>query len=302
MRRAVLVVNPISGSARRRGAVERFVRCARDGGVDVAVAPTAAAGDGARIARDAAREDVPFVVAAGGDGTVNEVARGLLDVAGTRSALALLPLGTSNLVARHLRVPLRPDGAADALVHGSTTPFDTAEANGRPFVACAGVGLDAYVVEALTRRRRGHIGFHSYAAPVLQAARGYDARAMHVRAADGREASGSLTLVLNTRPYAAFFEPAPGASTRDGLLDVVVLRGGGTLRLARWAAAALRGRLLRDADAVHLRTPAVRIDADDALPWQIDGDVGGRTPLDILVRPAALRIVRPAAPGREEPA
>lgn len=292
---AVLVVNPISGSSRRRNAVERYVAALERRGLDVRVEPTRAAGDGATIARDAAAAGVPVVIAAGGDGTVNDVASGLLD-AGDGTALAVLPLGTSNLVARHLGIPLHPpEAAAAAVTSPDPVVVDVGSAGGRTFVACAGVGLDAHVVGELSARRRGHIGFLSYALPMWRTVRRYTMPTLTVRVDGGRTLEGTQVLVLNMRPYAAFLEPAPLASATDGLLDVVVLAGRGALRIARWSLGALRARLLEDRDATHVRSSFLEIASDDPAPVQIDGDVGGTTPVDMLVRPHALRILRPAA-------
>ncbi len=296
-----MLVNPISGRRSGADAVDRFRAALEGSDLSCRVRPTQAAGDAALFAREEAERGTAIVVAAGGDGTVNEVASGLLEAPESPTALALLPRGTSNLVARHLGVPLVPEGAARALRDGTPTPMDVGIANGRVFLACVGVGWDAHVVERLSARRKGNIGFHSYAIPIVQAVRGYRQQPMRVETVDGDVAEGVLTLVLNTRPYAALFTPAPAASTRDGLLDVLVLRRGAILDLARWALRAVQGRLVDDHGATYLRTRSLRIEADAPLPFQRDGDVGGTTPVDILVRPGALRVIRPDTPKLAPP-
>ncbi len=293
MERAVLVVNPISGSARRRDAVARYVVAAAQQGMDVAVHATTGPGDGIDAARDAARAGVRLVIAAGGDGTVNDVAAGLI-AADTGAALAILPLGTSNLVARHLGVPLRAaERAAAGIVEAEPISIDVGVVGERTFVACAGVGIDASIVADLSARRRGHIGFLSYAAPMWRTLRSYEMPTLTVTDDAGRTFGGSQVLVLNMRPYAAFLEPAPLASAMDGLFDVVVLRGKGVRRLLRWSLRAMRSRLLQDADATHVRCTRLRIESSVPAPVQVDGDVGGTTPVDMLVRPRALRIALP---------
>ena len=290
---AWIVVNPIAGSPGRRQALDAFRATLAAEGFACDVRPTERAGHGRVIARDAAAADVDVLVAAGGDGTVNELARGLL-AGPSRTALAVLPLGTSNLLGRHPGIPPRaPRAAAAGLGDGRAVRIDTATANGLPWIACAGVGIDAHIVAELTRARRGHIGFRSYAGPIWSALRDYAAPELVV-CADGQEpVAGHLALVLNARPYAAFLTPAPRASLVDGLLDVVVLRGGGVRRFARWGWRAWRGALERDRDVRFLRAASLRIESAARAPFQIDGDVGAATPVDMLVLPRSLRVALP---------
>jgi diacylglycerol kinase family enzyme len=104
-------------------------------------------------------------------------------------------------------------------------------------------------------------------------------------------------MVFNTKPYAAFFTPVPGARRDDGVLDALVLSKVGLLDVPRFTWKGLRGTLDRDGSARVLRSTAFRIEGARPLPVQIDGDVGGETPLDILVRPAALTVLVPVAKG-----
>jgi YegS/Rv2252/BmrU family lipid kinase len=293
----VVVVNPISGSARRGRAVDRFAAALRSADVAVEVRPTERAGHGRELATAAAGEGADAVVAAGGDGTVNEVATGLLRSGDTATPLALLPLGTANLLARDLGVPFDPEGAARTLLEGEAAPIDTAEAAGRTFVCCLGVGIDAHVVQALHDARRGHIRMASYVRPVLRAFRTYAFPTFRVTTGEGETHEAVLALFLNTPTYAGFFRPVPDARPDDGLLDALLLLRGGRSRLPRWAWAARRGTLPARRDARVVRSASFRVEAGTALPWQVDGEVGGATPVDILIRPSALRVVRPRPPA-----
>jgi YegS/Rv2252/BmrU family lipid kinase len=295
VRKVAIVVNPISGSRSRERALREFVSALEDGGVAVRVRPTRGPGDGAVIAREESAAGTDVVVAAGGDGTVNDVATGLAAAGAGAAALAILPRGTSNLVARDLGLPFRARNNARLILTGVTVPLDLGSANGRPFVACVGVGWDAHVVKLLSRARTGHIRFATWLRPITQALLEYEFEPLRVVAEDGRTAEGALAIVFNTRPYAAFFTPVPGARRDDGLLDVLVLAKGGLADLPRWAWKGHAGTLGGDRSATVLRSTRFRIEAAKPLPVQIDGDVGGETPLDILVRPAAIRVIAPAA-------
>ncbi len=294
MKTVAVVVNPISGSSSRDRELDAFRSTLDAGGMSVTVRPTRGPGDGAAIAIEEAARGTGVIVAAGGDGTVNEVARGLVSLPGGAPALAILPRGTSNLVARDLGLPFRAKDSARVVLDGHSRPFDLGTVNGKPFVACVGVGWDAAVVKLLSKSRTGHIRFASWVKPITKALREYEFDPFRVVAADGTSAEGVFAMVLNTRPYAAFFTPVPGARPDDGVLDALVLSRGGLLDFARWAWKARFGRLDRDKSAVLLRSTGFRIEGRYPLPVQIDGDVGGETPLDILVRPSAIRVLAPA--------
>lgn len=295
MRTAAIVVNPISGSSSREKALAEFRAELESGGLTVRMRPTRAAGDGAVIAKEEAALGTEVVVAAGGDGTVNDVARGLAELGPEAPALAILPRGTSNLVARDLGLPFSARENARIVVGGTESPMDVGVANGRVFVACVGVGWDAHVVRLLARARKGHISFSTWAKPIAKAMLDYEFEPLRVVAADGSSAEGVVAIAFNTRPYAAFFTPVPGARRDDGLLDVLVLARAGLLDVPRIAWKGRRGTLGDDELATVLRSASFRIQAARPLPVQIDGDVGGETPLDILVRPAAIRVLVPAA-------
>jgi diacylglycerol kinase (ATP) len=296
VRKVAVVVNPISGSGPRDRALAEFTSALEAAGCTVRVRPTRGPGDGAVIAREESAAGTDVVVAAGGDGTVNDVATGLASMGGAAAALAILPRGTSNLVARDLGLPFRARDNARLVAEGATVPMDLGMANERPFVACVGFGWDAHVVRLLSRARTGHIRFSTWVKPIAQALLEYEFEPLRVTAKDGTTAEGALAIVFNTRPYAAFFTPVPGARRDDGLLDVLVLAKGGLIDLPRWAWKGRAGTLDRDRSATVMRSTGFRVEADKPLPVQIDGDVGGETPLDILVRPAALRVI---APGEE---
>ena len=294
MKTVAIVVNPISGSGARARAVAEFERELVAGGMTVRLRPTRCAGHGGEIALEEAAAGTDVVVAAGGDGTVNDVARGLVAAGAAAPALAILPRGTSNLVARDLGLPMRARDNARIVLEGRVEAMDVGFAGDRVFVACVGVGWDAHVIALLAKARRGHIRFSTYTVPIARALWEYRFEPLTVTAADGTRAEGVFAMFFNTRPYAAFFTPTPSARRDDGILDAIVLRGGGLVDVTRWAWKGVCGTLHEDAQATVLRSTSFRVDAPRPLPVQIDGDVGGETPLDILVRPAALRIVVPA--------
>lgn len=292
---AVVIWNPISGRGLRQRALEELQRSLSKAGWTLISRPTAHAGHARELAAEAAHQGTDVIVAAGGDGTLNEVTSGVLSVTDASTRVAALPCGTSNLVAREFALPFDAVGAARAIAAGHTRRVDVVTAGDSLFVACAGVGWDAHVVAAIARARKGHISFATYVLPSLRATLQYEFPPFSVTTAEGEQYEANTLLALNTRPYAAFFRPLPDARPDDGLLDLVLLQGRRRSRVAAWMFRSWRGTLADAPDAIHVRTSGLRIESDVPVPVQVDGDVGGTTPTDMLVLPRALELVVPSS-------
>jgi len=250
---------------------------------------------GTLAAREAAAAGADLVVAAGGDGTVRGCAEGL---AGTDVPLGIVPLGTGNLLARTLRIPGHPKAALNvALGEEAATEvhsIDLATADGIPFTAMAGIGLDAAVVAATRLKHR--LGWLAYAM----------AGAVHlalppiqftIRMDDGApvEREARSVVVGNSGLLPGGFTLLPDARIDDGLLDVGVLAPHGPFGWPRVATRVLTHSPHQDRNLERFQARKVEITAHSPLPREIDGEVvaHGRT-LTVEVRPAALRVRMPA--------
>lgn len=290
-RRVLVVLNPSSG----RGAgvdAEAPVRAALEGfGARAEVRRTRDLDDARTWARGAADEGFEVVLALGGDGTANAVARGLLE-AGARASLGLLPVGTGNGLARVLEVPIDPERAVAALADGREVALDVVEVLAPEGCALLflGAGLDADVNRDADAAAKARLGFFAYVWAVLRrlprlrghrVALALDGATRHVNA-------HTVTLFNAGRMALSGVEVGPDADPHDGRLDVAVLRS-----LDPWRAAGAVLRLVTRAGsrAQFERAREVRIDADPPLPVHLDGDVVGTTPLVARVRPAALRVI-----------
>ena len=287
------ILNPRAGVAApgAREAVER----GRPSWRDYRTALTEAPGHAVELARAAAAEGADVVLAVGGDGTVNEVARGLV---GTPSALGIVPAGSGNGLARALRVPLRPAAALAALEGGGIRPIDVGRVNGRLFLNVAGTGFDAVVGHAFHERgrrggRRGLLGYVHLSLRELAAFRPVDL------------AIECGTQRLDTRPFVVTFANGPqygsgavvnpGGRLDDGRLEVVVFEHGPTPRLFLAAARMFTGGLERTRGYRRLSASAATITAAGPVALHVDGDPA--TPaarLDVELLPKALRVVVPA--------
>ncbi|MHC4470686.1 MAG: diacylglycerol/lipid kinase family protein [Planctomycetota bacterium] len=291
VRKVQVIVNPISGRSGRRTTLARYLDALRGHGVEAAVVTTEAPGHATALAREACDRGVDAVVAAAGDGTVNEVLNGL---GGDPVALSTMPMGGSNMLARDLKLPFDPVRAARVLAGGRRYRMDVGNANGRRFVMVVGVGWDAQVVNAVCAARRGHLGRARYIAPIARAAIAYDFPELTIRI-DGEDPPrrGCIAFVCNTRNYASWFAIAPEATPDDGALDFLVLSEGSARDFVRWGIAAFRGTLPRYREVEYVKGREIEIEAQRPVPFQVDGDPGGTTPLTVTLEEGALEVIVP---------
>jgi diacylglycerol kinase (ATP) len=261
---------------------------------------TGAPGEARQLAAQAVREGFATIIAAGGDGTANEVVNGMADVPqGLASArLGIVPLGTLNVFARELGLPRDLSGAARTLAAGREMSMDLGrveltvggQRQGRHFLQLAGAGLDARAVELVSWALKKKTGPLAYIAAGLNAL-GEKQPVITVEGANA--AAGELVLLGNGRYYGGSFEVFPEASLRDGCLDVCVLP-----RVTAWSClqallGMATGRLQRFWPSRHFRSPSVTLRSAERVGLQLDGEFAGELPVTFSVLPLALRVVVP---------
>ncbi|MGD2103710.1 MAG: diacylglycerol kinase family lipid kinase [Anaerolineae bacterium] len=297
---ARLIYNPTAGPRNVRSDLERLCSFFERQEWTVELRLTEQPGDAARMARQAAADCLDAVIVAGGDGTINEVVNGLM---GSETALGVLPVGTGNLWAKELRVPTytlanpwRLREAARGLVAGSVRTIDVGVADGHAFLCWASAGLDAQVTTEMEPRDRTtkRLGALPYLIAATLVAQGFKGVPTTI-ALDGYVVRGRslLVMVSNIKQYGGLVEVAPGAKLDDGLLDVFVFEGLGFGYIVRHLLRVLSQRYLDDPKIVHRQAQRIEIEADVAMPVQVDGDPLGKTPTQVRVSPGALRIVAP---------
>lgn len=178
------------------------------------------AGHGTVIAKQAIEEGIDRVVAVGGDGTVNEVARGLV---GSATALGIVPIGSGNGLARHLDIPLKIEKAIQFAITGKATTIDACFMNDIPFFCTAGVGFDAYVAHQFAAQ--GARGLKTYAKMALKSFRTYQPETYTIgyRGREFSKTAFSITFA-NATQYGNNAMISPSSKTDDGLIDLVILK------------------------------------------------------------------------------
>ncbi|MEN8375811.1 MAG: diacylglycerol kinase family protein [Gemmatimonadota bacterium] len=299
-RRALVIVNPQAGQDSLERLRRRLGSALTARGVAFDIVETLAQGHATELARAALGEGYGAVCAAGGDGTLAEVATGLV---GSDVPLAIIPRGTANQVARNLGVPTDIEGAAEVVATGRSVGVDLGRANGRVFALAVGAGLDAAVMAATSREMKERWGFGAYIyAALREAVRTPPAEFRIV--ADGEElriralsvmVANVGELFAGILPSLSLSPSARGLDTwRDGLLDVLVVAPESVLGLASVIWQSVRGTFRGDKHLYHRQARAVTIEADGDVPVQVDGDAAGVTPVEVRVVPGDLRVLVPA--------
>jgi diacylglycerol kinase (ATP) len=292
------ILNPRAGVMphRTRRAIER----GHPAWPDYAVYLTREPGHATELAQEAVAGGADLVLAVGGDGTVNEVSRGLL---GSPVALGIVPSGSGNGLARALRLPLRPDRALVALASGVTRRMDVGFLNGLPFLNVAGAGFDAAVGQAFHERGRqgARRGFLGYARLCVSELRSYRARPLKIETTgETLELAPFVLTFANGPQYGSGAIINPGARLDDGRLEVVMFEKGPPQQLLAAVPRLFLGSLDRAAGYRRLRTTRITVTADAPMAVHRDGDPARPTNrIDVELRPAALPIVVPAAIARD---
>ena len=287
---ATIVANPHARGMRRFDA-QRALRQLEVRGFEPRLElPESPAGTAEAAARAAERGDA-FVFVLGGDGTVRLAAG---ELAGSESALAVLPGGTANVWAKEAGIPRNLHRALDAHLDGQQVAMDLGRANGEPFLLMAGFGWDAQIAATVTprlKRRLGVLAYVLHGLPMLHRLRTAEI-AWEADHASAEEAIG-LIVVSNTRLYGGILTFSLEASARDGQLNACIFAPRHAPEALRHALKVVARRHPGDAGVRELRTARFDV-TTPGVPVQLDGDVVGETPITLIVEREALRMSVPA--------
>ena len=305
-----MIFNPAARGEKAR----RFRRQLDVIGAECAFKATTAPGDARRLAAEAVRDGFDLIAAAGGDGTINEVLNGIGDAPDgfARARLGVLPLGTVNVFARELKIPLRIEHAWEVLQHGRELKIDLPRvefsADGvlqkRYFCQLAGAGLDARAIELVDWQHKKQVGPLAYVIAGLKALCEKKPEIMVARASgpcvsnpEGtcrQEAratiSGELVLVGNGRFYAGSFAILPYADLRDGVLDICVLPRADWWTLLRCAPGLLLRGKLSASVVQHLSAETFELTSETAAAFELDGEWVGKLPATFSIEREKLRV------------
>ena len=292
----LVVINP---RARRNG--ERLLADLQDAGRDgwtwTIVETSPEQFQHGALADQAQASDV--VVAIGGDGTVTDAMTAIGDV---EIPLAILPGGSTNVIAQELGLPFAPEGLASLLSEGyDIRVMDAATCNGRYFLHMAGAGFDSRIFDQANPELKQKVGWFAYLPSAASSLRMPPSRFTITTESASFELTSPMVLVANgagiVRPSLYVY---PGIASDDGWLDLIAVTATEPTAIASVLARFVTRSMDRSPHILHTRSTSVHIEANPPMPVQVDGDVVGMTPVQIEILPGKGRIVVPKGTGATE--
>jgi diacylglycerol kinase (ATP) len=289
-KRIVFIVNPISGVSKKQG-LENAVAKELDAGLfDYQLTYTEYAGHGAKLAADAVAAGVDIVVAVGGDGSVNEVAGQL---AGTDVAMGIIPMGSGNGLANHLKIPLTPGKALAVINKHKIERIDTASVNKHFFVSIAGVGFDAMIARKFAGSKRR--GFRTYLRLIFSEFIRYQPL-NYTLEIDGKAWNRDALFIsfANSDQFGYKTKIAPQACIHDGLLDVCVVGKPPLYRMPALAYLLFSNQIGKLKDVEIVKAKQIRIESPSKQFINLDGDpVELKGDLVVILDPLSLNVIIP---------
>lgn len=288
---AALVVNPQAHNAASLD-VEAAGRQLEQAGVTVSVVVPDSIEASTAALRDAVQSGAEVVFMGGGDGTLRQAAKELVD---TEVVLAPIPLGTANVLAKELGIPRDWREAIDVHLQGQTEEMDVGWAGDEPFLLMASIGWDAEVAANVNLAIKKRVGAAAYVLSAATRVRKILAPAPIKGTIDHEEAVGeaSILVIGNTRNYGGVVEFTPDALANDGVFDLCGVKPRNFLHGVRLLVGLARSNLSEGDLVSYNRGSHIVVDTPD-MPVQVDGDVIGETPMTFTLAARALKISVPA--------
>lgn len=278
MKRARIIYNPTSGRELFKRHLPEVLEKLEKAGYETSCHATTGAGDATNAARIAVERKYDLVVAAGGDGTINEVVNGLAEQE-YRPTLGIIPVGTTNDFARAIGVPRNIDGACDVIVEGNSVPIDIGRINDKYFVNIAGGGRLTeltYEVPSKLKTMLGQLAYYLKGMEMLPSIRPTEVSIEY----DGKLFEGEIMLFLVslTNSVGGFEKLAPDSSMNDGLFDLLILKKANLADFIKVATLAIRGEHINDPHVLYTKANRVKVNPTEKMQINLDGEYGGLLP------------------------
>lgn len=285
-RSALIIVNPRAHNLPDRARLKEADDWLREHGWQTRWVESGGPEQSAAEAARAAEERTPLVIVCGGDGALNAAINGL---AGSETAVSVIPAGTVNLWAREVGLMKKPRDAVRMAAEGESRRIDLGRAGSRHFLLMAGYGIDAAVTRNVSPRVKGNLGAAAYAIAAAREALRYRGSPVQV-SLDGssRTVDALMILAANTRKYAGLTQIASEALVDDALLDVCIYAGRGKPDIILHAVRTLLRLHRRSRQVTYCKVKRLELAWEEPLPLQLDGDAVPDSPTLVTVQPAAL--------------
>jgi len=291
VKRARLIYNPTSGREEGRKRLADILHMLDAAGIETTTHATEGEGDATASAAEAIDNGYDMIIAAGGDGTLNEVINGMADKP-ERPPLGIIPLGTTNDFARALGIPRNWEDACSIITRQTTRVIDLGQSNEKYFINIAGGGSLTeltYEVPSKLKTIIGQLAYYMKGLEKMTRLRPTELR-IELEGHGVYHEEFMLFLITNTNSVGGFEKLAPEARIDDGLFDVIMLKRCNLVEFVRVASMALRGEHINDPLVIHKQTNRVTVTSPDTVQLNLDGEFGGLLPATFRVLPSHLRI------------
>lgn len=272
------------------GRIRRAEKYLSESGIEVHTLITRKKGDAEEWARTAKDEGFERIVVAGGDGTINEVINGIAE---TPLPLGIIPLGVSNVLALELGLPLRIERASMVALRGDIVSIPLGKTDSRYFSLWAGVGFDAEVVCRLNLDLKRYLGKLAYILAGIKVIINYRPSPIEIITDQGEILKGYSAIIGKAKYYGGRFSVTPHARLEKEELDLCLFQRGRRRDILRYVFGVLTGNHLRFKDVVYRKVKGLKITSPGRVPVQIDGDCNGELPLNVSLKPKAVRLIFP---------
>lgn len=290
-KRICFIINPISGRRRDKNIVDQIKSEISKEKFDLTIKPTKAAGHAKQLCREAIKDDFKYIVAVGGDGTINEIASQLLH---TDCTFGIIPVGSGNGLARHLGIPLRVSKAIKLINETYSTKIDTARVNEQIFVSIAGIGFDALVAKEFANSKNR--GFITYARIITNRFLKYKPRRYSLVFNEGNTIKTRALFIAfaNSNQFGYNTQIAPNAKLNDGKLDICITTKPHILELPIIANLMLLQKIDKSPHVTVISSTGVLVKQSKKRTVNIDGEPMKLTKnLKIEIEPLSLNVIIP---------
>lgn len=300
MKRARIIYNPTSGREIFKKHLPEVLQKLEVAGYETSCHATTGAGDATAAARIAVERKYDLVVAAGGDGTINEVVNGLAEQE-YRPKLGIIPSGTTNDFARALQIPRDIEAAADIIAKGETIPVDIGRMNDKYFINIGGGGRITELTYEVPSKLKTVLGQLAYYLKGIEMLPSFRATELSIEY-DGKlfEGEALLFLVGLTNSVGGFEKLAPNSSINDGMFSLLILKKTNLADFVRIATLALRGEHIHDPHVIYTQANRIKVHSEEKVQLNLDGEFGGMLPAEFVNLYRHIEVFVPLDKIREE--
>lgn len=300
MKRARIIYNPTSGREIFKKNLAEVLQRLEEAGYETSCHATTCEGDATKAARVAVERKYDLVIAAGGDGTINEVVNGMAEQE-YRPKLGIIPCGTTNDFARAVHIPRDVQAAVDIIIQGDTIPVDIGRFNDKYFINIAGGGRLTeltYEVPSKLKTMLGQLAYYLKGIEMLPSIKSTEVSIEY----DGKlyEGEAMLFLVGLTNSVGGFERLAPDASINDGLFSLLILKKTNLADFIRIASLAVRGEHIHDPHVIYTQANRIKVTSKEKVQLNLDGEFGGLLPAEFVNLYRHLEVFVPIDKIRKE--